>query len=84
MANIASLEMSGCKLVFAIPNVYMNESGLAIQKIANFYDIDSKQIIVAHDDADLVTGNFKIAYGCSSAGHKGIESTIANLNTPNF
>ena len=83
-AKIASLEIHDSKIILALPSTFMNLSGNAIQKILNFYHIDSKEIIIAHDDADLVSGNFKLTYSCSSAGHKGIESTIHHLGTQNF
>ena len=84
MGDVASLEIGGVKLILAIPTGFMNLSGLTALKLINFYGVDPKQVIVVHDDTDLVAGNFKITYGCSSAGHKGIESTISNLKTQSF
>ncbi len=84
LADIASFEIGDIKVIFATPTGFMNLSGLTASKLINFYNLDPKQVIVIHDDADLVAGNFKITYGCSSAGHKGIESIISNLKTQSF
>ena len=32
---------------------FMNLSGLAVQKVANFYKISTEDILIIHDDLDL-------------------------------
>jgi PTH1 family peptidyl-tRNA hydrolase len=32
----------------------MNRSGQAVQKLMNFYKIDAKDLLVIHDDIDLM------------------------------
>jgi len=41
-------------------------------------------MIIAHDDADIALGQFKLTFGRGSAGHKGIEDIIRTLNTKDF
>jgi PTH1 family peptidyl-tRNA hydrolase len=41
------------KIIFLKPIEYMNKSGQAVQKIANFYKIEAKDLLVIHDDIDL-------------------------------
>ncbi len=84
LAKIAVLQIQNTNIILALPNVFMNESGLSVAKIAEFYNASPQQIIIIHDDTDLAIGHFKITYGCSSAGHKGIESIMANIHTQNF
>ena len=62
----------------------MNNSGDAIQAIANFYKIIPENITVAHDDIDIELGKVKPAFDSSSAGHNGIKSTINKLGTQKF
>ncbi|WHL49210.1 aminoacyl-tRNA hydrolase [Mycoplasmopsis bovis] len=59
--------------ILARPLTYMNKSGDFIYSIANFYKIDSSDIIVIYDDLSFSVGQAAIKIGGSSAGHKGIE-----------
>jgi PTH1 family peptidyl-tRNA hydrolase len=72
------------KNIFAIPTEYMNNSGLTVQKIAQFYKISPNDIYVIHDDLDLPIGEYKIQFDRGPAGHNGIKSIIENLNTQQF
>jgi len=72
------------KNIFAFSTEYMNNSGITVQKIANFYKIDPKDIYIIHDDLDLPTGEYRIQFDRGPAGHNGIKSIIENLNTQQF
>jgi len=71
-------------IILIKPQTYMNNSGTAVRKIANFYKISNKDIIVVHDDADVNLGEIKIAEDRGSAGHNGVESIINELKTKEF
>lgn len=71
-------------LVLVRPLTYMNLSGLAVAKLAKYYKIDPKDIVVIHDELDLLLGHIKIRLGGSDAGHHGLESIIGNLGTDKF
>ena len=61
--------------VYAIkPLTFMNNSGTAIKELIDYFKIDSKDVIVFHDDMDIDFGKIKAKFGGSSAGHNGIES----------
>ena len=62
----------------------MNLSGLAVAKVANFYKIHPKDILVIHDDIDLLFGNYRFKFNSSSGGHNGIKSIISSLGTQEF
>ena len=66
------------------PQTFMNSSGISIKGLINFYKIKSSDIIVVHDDIDLVFGTTKISEKKGSAGHKGVESIIKELGTKDF
>lgn len=72
------------KTLFAIPTQYMNNSGLSVQKIAQFYKISPQDIYIVHDDLDLAVGDYKIQFDRGPAGHNGIKSIIENLDTQQF
>jgi len=62
----------------------MNNSGRTIKGLINFYKIKNPNVIVVHDDIDLVFGTTKISEKRGSAGHKGVESIIKELGTKDF
>ena len=65
----------GDKKVYAIkPLTFMNNSGICIRELIEYFRINSKDVIVFHDDLDINFGKIKAKFGGASAGHNGIES----------
>ena len=65
----------GDKKVYAIkPLTFMNNSGICIRELIEYFKIEAENIIVFHDDLDIDFGKIKTKFGGSSAGHNGIES----------
>ena len=65
----------GDKKVYAIkPLTFMNNSGICIREVMEYFKIDSTDVIVFHDDLDIDFGKITAKFGGSSAGHNGIES----------
>ena len=63
------------KKVYAIkPLTFMNNSGICIRELMEYFKIDIDDVIVFHDDLDVDFGKIKAKFGGSSAGHNGIES----------
>ena len=63
------------KKVYAIkPLTFMNNSGICIKELVEYFKIDAKDVFVFHDDMDINLGKIKAKFGGSSAGHNGIES----------
>ena len=61
--------------VYAIkPLTFMNNSGICIRELIEYFKIDAEDVIVFHDDLDIEFGKIKAKFGGSSAGHNGIES----------
>ena len=61
--------------VFAIkPLTFMNNSGICIREIIEYFKINVNDVFVFHDDLDISFGKVKAKFGGSSAGHNGIES----------
>ncbi|KAF9109609.1 hypothetical protein BGX27_007410 [Mortierella sp. AM989] len=76
------------RIVFAKPLTFMNESGVAVKKIMDFYQVtDPKKLIVVSDDINTLPGALAIQDGGdmkSLAGQKGQESIAAVLGTTSF
>ena len=65
----------GDEKVYAIkPLTFMNNSGICIRELIEYFKIEAENIIVFHDDLDIDFGKIKTKFGGSSAGHNGIES----------
>ena len=65
----------GSKKVYAIkPLTFMNNSGVCIRELIEYFKIDAEDVIVFHDDLDLEFGKIKAKFGGSNAGHNGIAS----------
>ena len=65
----------GNRKVYAIkPLTFMNNSGICIRELIEYFKIESEDVIVFHDDLDIDFGKVKAKFGGSSAGHNGIES----------
>ena len=61
--------------IYAIkPLTFMNNSGVCIRELIEYFKIDPENVIVFHDDLDVEFGKIKAKFGGSSAGHNGIAS----------
>ena len=61
--------------VYAIkPLTFMNNSGICIRELLEYFKFDAEDVIVFHDDLDVEFGKIKAKFGGSSAGHNGISS----------
>lgn len=82
-------EICGCtinkeKIIIAKPMTFMNASGQAVQLIAHYYKIAPKDIIVVHDDKDLLLGKVKVQTDRGAAGHQGVKSIMDHIGTKKF
>ncbi|MDP2946323.1 MAG: aminoacyl-tRNA hydrolase [bacterium] len=83
-SSTKSGQVPSSKVILAKPQTFMNKSGDAVLALSKFYKIKPENILVVHDDIDILWSNFKFSFGRSSAGHKGVESIIKALKTKNF
>ena len=68
-----------------IPTTFMNRSGQAVAPLANFFRIPVEDILVAHDELDLLPGIAKFKLGGGHGGHNGLKDIISKLgNNKNF
>ncbi|CAM3803965.1 aminoacyl-tRNA hydrolase [Arcobacter cloacae] len=74
----STLLKSGYNL-FSKPTTYMNNSGVAVHSIKEYYKIDLENIIVIHDDLDLPFGAVKFKIGGGHGGHNGLRSLDSHI-----
>lgn len=66
------------------PMTFMNLSGKSVAPLARFFKIEPAQILVVHDELDLLPGQMKIKQGGGAAGHNGLKDILAQLGSPDF
>ena len=76
--------VAGSEPRLALPQTFMNRSGLAVAALARFYRIAPAEILVAHDELDLKPGAVKLKHGGGFAGHNGLKDIAAVLGTGEF
>lgn len=83
-ALISTGKCYGKKIILIKPQTFMNLSGEAVTAVKKYYKVKIDNVIIAHDDIDLLLGKYKISKDSSSAGHNGAQSIIDLLGTKNF
>ena len=66
--------IEGEKIYAIKPLTFMNNSGICIRELLEYFKFDAKDVIVFHDDLDIEFGKIKAKFSGSSAGHNGITS----------
>ena len=72
------------KVILIKPQTYMNNSGEAVKPFADFYKVDTQDIIVIYDDIDVSTGKMKIRMKGGPGTHNGMKSVVSELGTTAF
>lgn len=72
-------EIAGEKVLLLKPETYMNDSGQSVGEAARFLKIAEGDVVVFHDELDLLPGRVKVKTGGGNAGHNGLRSISAHL-----
>jgi PTH1 family peptidyl-tRNA hydrolase len=71
--------LAGEKVLLLKPQTYMNDSGRSVQAAAAFYKLPAGDMVVIHDEVDLLPGKTRMKTGGGAAGHNGLRSIDAAL-----
>lgn len=71
--------LDGAKVLALKPLTFVNESGRAVGAAARFYKLDPADVVVLHDELDLVAGKLRVKCGGGLAGHNGLRSIAAHI-----
>lgn len=83
-SEIMDCKIGDNKCLLCKPQTFMNNSGLAVKEIANYYKIPTENIIVISDDVSLDVGSLRIRRKGSDGGHNGLKSIINLIGSNNF
>lgn len=72
------------QVILIKPQTFMNNSGMAIKLVVDYFKIPLSDVIIIHDELDLPLGKIKIRTGGGGSGHHGVESIIKDLDNPDF
>jgi len=80
----AEVKRDDHEILLAKPRIFMNLSGVAVKRIQERYNIPLGNLIIAHDDFDILLGEIRIKRAGSSGSHKGVMSVIERMETQDF
>ena len=81
---VARTSVNGQTVWLLKPQTFMNLSGKSVAALARFFKIEPQEILVAHDELDIVPGEAKLKLGGSHAGHNGLRDIHAQLGTDSY
>jgi len=82
--KVAKAQFKGQPVWLLEPQTFMNLSGKSVGVLAKFFKISPQEILVAHDELDVVPGQAKLKFGGSHAGHNGLRDIHAQLGTGDY
>lgn len=81
---VARTSINGQTVWLLEPQTFMNLCGKSVAALARFFKIQPQEILVAHDELDIVPGEAKLKLGGSHAGHNGLRDIHAQLGTDDY
>jgi len=81
---VARTTVNGQTVWLLKPQTFMNLCGKSVAALARFFKITPQEILIAHDELDIVPGEAKLKLGGSHAGHNGLRDIHAQLGTDDY
>ena len=82
--QVARTTVNGQTVWLLKPLTFMNLSGKSVAALARFFKILPTEVLVAHDELDVVPGQVKLKFGGSHAGHNGLRDIHAQLGSADY
>jgi PTH1 family peptidyl-tRNA hydrolase len=82
--RLAEVRLDGLRVGVLKPETYMNVSGKSVAAARKFFKVEPEDLLIVHDDVDLVPGRLQARLGGGLAGHNGLRSIAGALGTENF
>lgn len=83
-SKLAEIKRGRASIVLALPQTFMNLSGLAVRELLSAYKIKPANLIVIYDDLDLDLGEIRVRPKGSPGSHKGMKSIVQEIGTQDF
>jgi len=82
--QVARTTVNGQTVWLLKPLTFMNLSGKSVAALARFFKVLPGEVLVAHDELDIVPGQVKLKFGGSHAGHNGLRDIHAQLGSADY
>jgi PTH1 family peptidyl-tRNA hydrolase len=83
-AMLAKTAIGGNEVWLLEPLTFMNRSGQSVGALARFFKIAADEVLVVHDELDLMPGIARLKKGGSAGGHNGLKDITAALGTQDY
>jgi len=78
-SEVCRIKIGAQEITLLKPQTYMNRSGLAVRALMDYMKIPSEQIMVVHDELDLLPGIARFKFGGGHGGHNGLRDIITHI-----
>lgn len=82
--NYIKFKVNTQDIILTQPQTFMNLSGEAVSQLAQYFKIETKDILVISDDLDLPVGKVRFRKNGNDGGQRGIRNIIERLNSKDF
>jgi peptidyl-tRNA hydrolase, PTH1 family len=76
--------IAGLSVVLLKPMTFMNESGRSIGEACRYFNVQTDEVLVVHDDIETTFGTIKLQSAGGLGGHNGLRSTVTHLGSDRF
>jgi PTH1 family peptidyl-tRNA hydrolase len=83
-AMLSKTSIAGNEVWLLEPLTFMNRSGQSVGALARFFKIAADEVLVVHDELDLMPGIARLKKGGSAGGHNGLKDITAALGTQDY
>jgi len=77
-ADMGKFELAGQEIWLVKPMTFMNCSGGPLRAVLDYYRLDIRETLVAHDELDLPAGTLRLKKSGGHGGHNGLRDIIAH------
>ena len=83
-SELCRFQQHGYDCRLAKPQTFMNLSGNALQAMLAYFKIDLSDVLVVHDEIDLMPGTIRFKSGGGHGGHNGLRDIIQKTGASDF
>jgi PTH1 family peptidyl-tRNA hydrolase len=83
-AETVRADLHGRDCILARPSRYMNESGIAVRAIMDYYKVPAANMLIAYDELDLPPGVVRLKNGGGHGGHNGLRDIFRHVEDTDF
>jgi len=83
-AKTAEVEHGGDRVLLALPQTYMNNSGLSVRDLLKGKRVEPRSVLVIYDDLDIPIGDIRVRKQGTAGTHKGMQSIVRETGSTRF